>query len=89
MVSVYEKVGQVWVDGGYVVVGDPWNFPTDGEWVDRIEPLDNDNGQVEPGMVAVKTGLGDGIYDVEVRYAEVPGWGKRVAEMRIRFLEGK
>lgn len=82
----WEKVGRVYVDGGYIVVGDPWNLPKDGKWFERIAPLDNENGEIEDGIVAVKTGLGDGCYNVEVRYEDVPGWGRRVAEMRIVFL---
>lgn len=85
--SDWTKVGQVYVDGGYVVIGDPWNLPNDGEWYERIVPLDNESGEVHPGIVAVKTGFGDGIYEVQVRYEEVPGWGERVAEMRIVFID--
>lgn len=85
----FEVVGRVWVDAGYVLVGDPFNFPAgeDGQtMVNRLEALDNENGEYSPGIVAVKSGLGDGAYEVQVRYEEVPGWGKRVAEMRVLFL---
>jgi hypothetical protein len=34
----------------------------------------------------VTTGLGDGVYPVEVRWENVPRWGRRVAEVRVRFL---
>lgn len=85
----FEVVGRVWVDAGYVLVGDPFNFPageSGQEMVNRLEALDEENGEYAPGIVAVKSGLGDGIYEVQVRYEEVPGWGKRVAEMRVLFL---
>lgn len=90
MSGKWTKVGQVYVDGGYIVIGDPWNFPKSGEWSTRLGSLLDEakSGQIkgETGLVAVSTGLGDGAYEVEVRYQEVPGWGKRVAEMRIVFL---
>lgn len=87
--SDYEKVGQVYVDGGYLIVADPFSLPAkenSQEIYERLDELDNECGLYAPGITAVKTGLGDGIYEVEVRYEELPGWGKRVAEMRIVFL---
>lgn len=85
--SDWVNVGRVYVDAGCIVVGDPFAMPEDGEWSDRLAFMDDELcGEVEDGVVVVSTGLGDGTYDVEVRYEEVPKWGKRVAEMRIVFL---
>jgi hypothetical protein len=36
--------------------------------------------------VAVGTGMGDGRYRVEGRYADSP-FGRRIAEVRVRFLD--
>jgi len=36
--------------------------------------------------VRAETGLGDGCYTVEARYEDLGEWGKRVAEIRIKFL---
>jgi hypothetical protein len=41
--------------------------------------------EIDMGVI-VSSGLGDGVYPVEVRYEDVPGWGRRVAEVRVRFL---
>lgn len=41
-------------------------------------------GRVGAGVV-FKSGVGDGLYPVYVRRAEVPGWGERVVEARIVF----
>lgn len=43
-----------------------------------------------PGRgVLVNSGLGDGTYPVYIKTAEVPGWGKRVTEMKVVFIEEK
>lgn len=39
--------------------------------------------------VVVSSGLGDGLYPVEVRYVDLPDWGRRVAEVRIVFIEAE
>jgi hypothetical protein len=44
------------------------------------------NVVVGAGGAAVSTGIGDGTYAIEVRYANV-GFARRVAEVRVRFLE--
>jgi hypothetical protein len=36
--------------------------------------------------VALTTGLGDGVYPVEARYEDDETFGRRVAEVRIKFL---
>ena len=54
----------------------------------RQVAVDGNSGTFGPRPVAleVRTGLGDGLYPVEVRFEEVEGWGLRVAEVRVRFL---
>lgn len=37
--------------------------------------------------VSFSSGVGDGCYDVFVRYANLKSWGKRVAEVRITMIE--
>jgi hypothetical protein len=39
-----------------------------------------------PIAAVTETGLGDGRYKVEARYEDLGEWGKRVAEIRIKFL---
>jgi len=45
-------------------------------------------GDVGPGFI-VSSGIGDGLYDIEVRYEDVDDWGPVVAEMRVLFLTPK
>ena len=40
----------------------------------------------ESRAVVIPSGLGTGIYDVEARVAEVPGFGKRITDIRIGFV---
>jgi len=40
-----------------------------------------------PGLgVLVSTGVGDGVYNVLAKIKEVKGWGRRVCEVRIKFI---
>jgi hypothetical protein len=54
--------------------------------------LDQDAGQLpyrmgHPGLaVAFSSGLGDGVYDVYVTSAEVPGWGRRNVKVEIELI---
>lgn len=54
----------------------------------RQVAVEGDSGTFGPMPVAVevRSGLGDGLYPVMVRWMEVPGWGRRVAEVRVVFL---
>ena len=40
-----------------------------------------------PGLAVVfSAGFGDGSYEVFARYADVPGWGRRIAEVKVVFI---
>lgn len=47
--------------------------------------LNFDKGHAGAGVV-VDSGIGDGLYPVFIRTEEVPEWGTRVAEVKVRFL---
>lgn len=87
----YEKIGSIPVDAGTVVVADP-SFLMNGDdgvevglW-DIYESV-NETTDTMRDFVAVTSGLGDGCYPVYAKYVDVPGWGKRVAELRVVFIE--
>lgn len=76
-------------DRAYEAIGKSWR-----EFCDKLSDtahatqFDYDAGH--PGLgVCVNSGLGDGQYNVEARIVDVPGWGKRVAEVRIVFIDEK
>jgi hypothetical protein len=68
---VWHTIGNVVIDTATLMVCDPCNA---------------DEGEGSDLAVFVDTGLGDGNYPVSVRYEDVQGFGKRVAEVRITFL---
>jgi hypothetical protein len=81
-------LGMVCIDTGTLLLCDPcqaveaaddWNEGTRGS-VDDLCTVHDHLG------LTVMTGVGDGFYPVEVRYEDVPGFGKRVAELRVTFL---
>ena len=93
----WRTIGEVCVDTGHIVICDPCNVEdASGRWMDsdldlndcakkdiRAWELTNDHDC--PIAAVVQTGLGDGVYEVEARY-ETSEWGKRIAEIRIKFL---
>jgi hypothetical protein len=91
----WQTIGQVCVDSGRVIIGDPCNADDAcREWSsDTIYKLDLNEcarkgimaHQVANAVIAT-SGMGDGVYDVEARYEDTGEWGKRIAEIRIRFL---
>jgi hypothetical protein len=96
----WRTIGEVCVDSAYVVICDPLQATQASKWCDdyfrktdlNAAAINNQgaaqivNGGGVPVGVVTTTGLGDGIYKVEARYEEHPIWGKRCAEIRIRFL---
>jgi hypothetical protein len=92
MSSKWRTIGEVCVDTATLIICDPCQLDEAGDsnwWSERL----NDNHSVVlnnkhhcPIAVAVRTGIGDGRYKVEARYINDPEWGKRVAEIRIKFL---
>ena len=90
----WQRIGQVPVDTGQLVLVDPMNLDdvvdhvgevTDHEVVESMtyELAVNDHG-VAVALV-LSTGLGDGVYPIEARFEEAEG-AVRIAEVRIRFL---
>jgi hypothetical protein len=87
----WEQVGEVGIDSGTLALVDPVYAETvsaaegleatDTGGVGTIRP----QGAVRDLGVIVSTGLGDGMYPVEVRYEEAEG-SQRIAEVRVRFL---
>jgi hypothetical protein len=84
-VTEWVPVGQVEIESGVVVVGDPDYLPQ--EPTDAVlagsETLQGVR-ELAHGVFAVGTGYGDGVYPVEVRYQD-----DRVAEVRVRFIFGE
>lgn len=48
--------------------------------------LTHGNGVWDGLGVACNSGFGDGSYDVFVKIQDVPGWGRRVSELRVVFI---
>jgi hypothetical protein len=88
--TVWRPLGKVTIDTARLLLIDPCNF------VDSADQAIIPNGEMAvqqiaiPGgdlsAVVVETGLGDGRYRVEGRYAESP-FGRRLAEIRVRFMD--
>lgn len=94
-VAVREKwrvIGEVAVDTATLVICDPCQMGEVFDRDDELRDLDDDQAAVLvnehkfPIAVAVTTGLGDGQYAIEARYEDLGEWGRRVAEIRIKFL---
>jgi hypothetical protein len=95
----WTQVGVVEVESGKCLVVDP-TFHRDGFYgVDEVAQsvLDAVGAPSRTAALAladghvvgtvILPGLGDDVYPVEVRYVQHPRWGRRVAELRIRFLK--
>lgn len=108
----WEEVGEVWVDSGSIMVGDPcythgqdashavedWDdflartwpkvFGKKGE-IDHTAKMDDVTYALsEKGIgVVVSSGFGDGVYPVFVKYSNEGQWGKRVAEVKVVFID--
>ena len=87
--SEWQVIGQVPIDTGRLALLDPMNADDVAEHelgepgLLNYEVVTNDLGF---GVaVYVSTGLGDGVYPIEVRFEEAQGI-TRIAEVRIRFL---
>jgi hypothetical protein len=94
----WQTIGEVCVDSGHLIICDPCQGAEASErWFDNNLDLNecakNDirtweltNNDNYPVAVIAQTGMGDGRYTVEARYEDLGELGKRVAEIRIRFL---
>ena len=96
----WRTIGEVCVDSGTIVICDPCNAEEARErWRDRCMTVDLNECAIKgirtwqatnerdcPIAVVADSGLGDGVYAVEARYEDLGECGKRVAEVRIKFL---
>jgi hypothetical protein len=92
--SEWQRIGDVPVDTGRLVLVDPMNLD---DAVDHVgEVIDHEVSESMTYELAVNdygvavalvlhTGLGDGVYPVEARFEEAAGT-VRIAEVRVRFL---
>lgn len=87
------EVGMVGVDSGRITITDypnepqvqnAWELMEKANWPDTLQ-LNFEAGHPGAG-VTIRAGLGDGVYPVYVRFEDVEGWGRRVAEAKIVFL---
>ena len=85
--SGWQRIGEVPVDSGRLVLVDPMNTDDvaehEGDSALTYELVSNDLG-IAVGLT-FSTGLGDGVYPVEARFQEAAGV-VRIAEIRVRFL---
>lgn len=86
------EIGRVYVDAGCVAVGDPSYFDQVEDWSDEVMNAYNTGekyGQYGGFGMVMESGIGDGSYTVSVRYEDVPGFGRRIAEMRVLFIDDR
>jgi len=90
----WKKVGVVGVDSGTLHIGDPayseeLNYEKDvikGMENKQIHQLKFKLGHKGRGVIT-ETGLGDGVYPVYAKVGKVDRRGKRVKEIKIKFIE--
>lgn len=86
-ITDWEHIGNVAVDSGRIVLGDPCHVK-----LDDLRGLAG-TGQLEDQLsVLCSAGFGDGLYPVDVRWLQGDpnkwgGDGRRVAELRITFID--
>ena len=85
--SGWQRIGEVPVDSGRLVLVDPMNADEvaehEGDSALSYELVSNDLGIAV--AMTFSTGLGDGVYPVDARFEEAAG-AVRIAEVRVRFL---
>jgi hypothetical protein len=91
----WQRIGDVPVDTGRLVLVDPMNLDDVSHHEDELEDEHSDSAFMTYGLVTnehgvavalvFSTGLGDGCYPVEARFEEAEGT-MRIAEIRVRFL---
>jgi hypothetical protein len=81
--SPWKLLGFITIDTARLLLIDPMHvdFEAGGDEAQQIAIPGGDFS-----AVAVGTGMGDGRYRVEGRYADSP-FGRRLAEIRVRFLD--
>lgn len=86
----FEKIGTFFVDAGCVAVGDPSYLCDVKDWSGEVMKAYDNGNQFGPyGLsgIVLSSGLGDGTYSAYAKFVEVPGWGRRIAELRVVFIE--
>jgi hypothetical protein len=93
----WKKVGVVGVDSGKLMLWDPcYHKQKQTRWENMDSLLEKasfptklqlnfDLGHAGAGFI-VSTGLGDGVYDVEVLEGDVERWGDRILGVRVMFI---
>ncbi len=95
----FEVVGSITVDAGIIQIGDPcYEYGKPGAWLDfcdelkgmdelGVHQLPHESTKGNYGecsrAIVVQSGLGDGVYDVEVKRDAVMGI---IKEVRIKFF---
>ena len=85
------KIGEVPVDSGMIIVGDPCWILSKEEYENTLGYLPNDPGEVktkDKHFVSCQSGTGDGSYPVYITWEETP-FGRDVRSLEIRFLPKK
>jgi hypothetical protein len=93
----WQIVGEVAIDSGTIALIDPQNDALlEDYWTGigsgLIEPASVHRLSTEAGVLVgliVRTGFGDGVYPVEARFTDEGDLGRRVAEIRIQFIESE
>ena len=89
MTDKWEIIGRVFIDSGTILLCDPCRLQKDIDFMQEAMAMGNVLRYRQIGdntAVLSRTGLGDGEYEVEANTGDVPGWGVRVKEIRIRFV---
>jgi hypothetical protein len=91
--DTWTRVGSVGVDAGCLLIVDPsyvWQRDNPALYAEVCDTLlssaDGHCQTLNDLAVIVESGIGDGYYPVEVRYEDSPESGRRIAEVRVRFL---
>jgi len=89
MKDKWEIIGRIFIDSGTILLCDPCRLQNDIDFMQEAMAMGNVLRYRQIGdntAVLSRTGLGDGEYEVEANTGDVPGWGVRVKEIRIRFV---
>ena len=82
------KIGEVPVDSGMIIVGDPCYILSAEEYKHTLGCLPNAPGVVktkDKHFISCQSGTGDGSYPVYITWEETP-FGRVVRSLEIRFL---
>jgi len=83
----WRVIGDVGIDSALLALVDPMNEVDLDDYLSHdelVQSIESSEGYVI-GLV-IQPGIGDGTYPVEARLEDVEGLGRRIAEIRIKFL---